>query len=175
MLAAVPPPQRGVRREGDTVLWTCPACDTDNPMDLLNCSVCGTALAKLFRHDGDEKGSQRSPKSVLGLSAVLPGSGHIALGMTAAGLGRAVLYLWTLLVGVFLMLRDVRRNAGLVHGLGVLFVLAAVAVWLLSFAEAARASRGDRTLIAAGRSLTWATAGLTALLFVGLALIVRSR
>jgi hypothetical protein len=174
-LAAVPTAQRGVRREGDAIVWTCPACETENTMDLLNCSVCGTALAKLFVSDDEDGGPKRSRGSILAMSAVLPGSGHLALGMTAAGLGRAVLYAWTVLVGVFLVLRDVRRNAGMVHGLGLVFILAAVAVWILSFVEASRAFEGDRRLIAAGRSLTWATAALTFLLFVGLALIVRSR
>jgi hypothetical protein len=174
-LAAVSSPQRAVRREGDAVVWTCPACDSENPVEILNCSVCGTALASLFQPETQAPERQRSRGAVLGLSAVLPGAGHIAFGMAAAGLGRAVLYAWSLFVGVFLILRDVRRNAATVHGLGALFLLAAAAVWLLSFAEASRALRGDRTLIAGGRSLTWATAALTFLLFAGLALVVRSR
>lgn len=144
-------------------------------MDLLACSVCGTPLAKLFVPQAEPKGSGRSRASILGMTAVLPGSAHMALGMTAAGLGRAVLYAWTMLVGVFLVLRDVKRNAGMVRGLGIVFILAAVAVWVMSWIEATRAAEGDRTLIAQGRALTWATAGLTFLLFVGLAMIVRSR
>lgn len=173
-LEAVPSAQQGVRREGNALVWTCPACDTVNSMDALNCTVCGTPLAKLFAPTR-EAPPQRSRNAVLAMTGVLPGSGHIALGMTAAGIGRAVLYLWTMLVGVFLAIRDVRRNAGMVHALGYLFILAAVGVWVLSVVEAARAARGDRTLIAGGRTLTWATAGLTFLLFLGLAVVARSR
>lgn len=169
----VVPDAAGVRRAGDALVWACPACGRDNSIEALRCSVCNTPLATLFEPPSTPPAP--SPRTAMLLSAVLPGAGHAAVGLGAAGVARGVLWLWTLLVGLLLTLRDVRRSPGVVHGLGILFLLAAAAVWGLCMAEVVRATRGDRTLIARGRALTWATAALTFLLLAGLVVVAQTR
>ncbi len=168
-LAQTPP----VRRQGDALLWRCPACESENPIERTMCGVCGTPLATLFGVT-KETGPKRTGSTAIWLSMVLPGAGHVWAGRVADAIARGVLFLWTSVIGVFLVTRS-GRSAGIFRGIGGVFVLTATGVWIISLLESQRLSRGDVTPLVPGRILLWATAALTGVLFLGLAAAAQTR
>ena len=91
-----------VRKRGDVVTWACPSCETENPMSLNACSVCGTSFFDAFKapeplHTGPPKDAR-----LAGVLSIVPGLGHIYLGDNVDGVARVVLGMWWLLTAVLL-------------------------------------------------------------------------
>ncbi|GAC1410058.1 MAG: hypothetical protein NVSMB57_03320 [Actinomycetota bacterium] len=164
----------GIRREGDALLWLCPACATENSIEHITCMVCGTSMATLFGATKTEELKRIGPAAV-GWSAALPGAGHVWAGRIADGLARIVLFVWTAGVGLLLITRSSVRSGVVFHSVGAVFLLAAVAVWVIAFLEAQRLARGRIVTLIPGKVLLWGTAALTLVLFVGLAIGARTR
>src|SRR5918992_1010785 len=103
--AAVPPggahPSRssGPIRSGTTgVVWECPACQTENPIEAPGCRVCGTPFARLLEEE--RRGPALEPGRAVSRSLLFPGLGHAAAGRGAEGLARAVVFGYTLAIVV---------------------------------------------------------------------------
>lgn len=168
-----PPPVSDVPvkflRDGERVRWVCPTCETVNDIDLPACRICGTVMARLFAPAEEKKKPDRAPATSMILSAVLPGLGHVTEGNGPTGASRAVLYLWTLGISLLLLIRPPAKGRGMVRAVGVVFAIAAAAVWAMSLVETRRLSEGDRTPLVSPRTMTYISAGLTIALFLGLA------
>lgn len=155
-------------REGGDPVWTCPACDAVNPLEAPACARCGSAFTSFFPNEPAQQPSRVSANAATALTAVLPGAGHWAFRDAPAAIARGLLYLWSLGIAVMLLARPPMSARTLVRGVGVCFALSAAAIWLLSMLETMRLVAGDRRPLVPPKSLTWFTAGLSALLFFGL-------
>jgi len=163
----------GVHRRGEDLYWTCPVCNGVNEMKHTICPVCATPIAALFGAT-KRRSLKRTGPMVIVLSAVLPGAGHGYAGRTADAIARGVLYVWTAAIGVLLLTRTNARGAGVFRAIGGVFVITAAATWLIAMLEAQRLAKGYDEPLVPGRVLLWASAALTGLLFVGLALGARA-
>jgi hypothetical protein len=104
----------------------------------------------------------------LAMSAGLPGLGQWALGATGAAVARSILYVWTLGVGLLMLLRPPDVGRPVIRGVGMIFMSAAAAVWLLAFAETRRLAHGDDTPLIPPKALTMFSAALSGTLIAGL-------
>ena len=157
-----------VARDGGSLTWTCPACEATNPIDSGACGRCGSAFTSFFAQP--QKVAVRSMPSgrAVALSAVLPGLGHWALGRAGAGVARAILYVWTLGLSILLLARPPVAGRAVVRMVGIVFVLSAAGVWLVSMLETMRLGDGDERPVLPPHALTWLSAGLSVLLVLGL-------
>jgi DNA-directed RNA polymerase subunit RPC12/RpoP len=155
-----------VRRTDRGLVWTCPRCDLENPIESPVCTRCGTKFDRLFsqpeqRHRGD-------PDRAARLSLLFPGAGHIAAGRAADGFARAVLFVWTALTVVAIL---VMRGGSPGPFLPVLvpYAAAAVGVYAVTVVDARRAAEGYSPLISS-RVMLYGVVGLilftVAILFV---------
>jgi ribosomal protein L40E len=150
-----------IRRAGAELEWSCLACDTVNSIKLPVCRTCGASMLDLFRQAAPPRPARR-PGVALALSA-LPGLGSWYAGAPADGLARLVLAAWwvsttTLLWG---------RPSLVLVLVGLVFAVAAVALWVVSAVDALRLVAGRRPLTGP-RVLAGAAAVLTLLLMAGL-------
>src|SRR5918996_1131156 len=81
-----------LRRTAQGLMWSCPRCDLDNPIEVRICSRCGARFESLFAPP-DER-PKIDPGRAARLSLLFPGAGHIAAGRTADGVARAVVFGW---------------------------------------------------------------------------------
>ena len=154
-------------RDGD-VVWTCPACDGENPIQATTCTRCGSNFATFFAGPKADETPRASTASAVWASALLPGAGHWIYRAVGPALARAVMYVWTLGIAIMLLARPPASGRAVVRGVGAIFALAAAAVWLLSMLETLRMREGDRRPMIQPRVLTWFSAGLSAVLVFGL-------
>lgn len=156
-------------REGAEPVWACPACDSENPLSSDRCARCGSAFTSFFAPEpGAETGPRASAQVALAASAVLPGAGHWVYREVPAAVARCLLYLWALGMAILLLARPPDSGRALVRGVGACFALSAAGIWALSMMEVMRLGGGDRRPIIPPKALTWLTAGLSTLLFLGL-------
>lgn len=150
------------------VVWTCPACDGENPIEATACARCGTNFATFFAGPRAVAAPRASAGSAVWASALLPGSGHWIFRAIGPAVARAVMYVWTLGIAIMLLARPPASGRAVVRGVGAIFALAAAAVWLLSMLETLRLREGDRRPLIQPRVLTWFSAGLSLVLLFGL-------
>jgi ribosomal protein L40E len=155
-------------REGADPVWTCPACDHVNPLTAQACARCGSQFTSFFPNEEEKRAAKLSKNTAIGLTAVLPGVGHWAFHELPAAVARALLYVWSVGIGIMLLARPPASARALVRGVGVCFALSAIAIWLLSMLETMRLTAGDHRPLIPPKWLTWFTAGLSSLLFFGL-------
>jgi hypothetical protein len=146
----------GIERTHEGTVWTCPSCQQKNPIEIGTCPVCGTSFARLFQEP--EIAPDVQPSTALALSLLLPGLGHWKLGRRGDAFARIVLFVWSL--GTVLLLALARRGSGLgaIGSLFLLFVVAALALWVESPLDAYRIASEERPFVSA-RMLMWASAG----------------
>ena len=158
-----------IKAAGGDPIWKCPACDADNPIDATACSRCGSSFTSFMAAAAATPETPVRPsRSAAVLSAVLPGLGHWKMRRTGAGVARGLLYVWSLGMALLLLLQPPAAARTLVRVVGAVFLVAAAGVWLVSMAETLRLLEGDEREVVPKHALTWVTAGLTALLFLGL-------
>lgn len=142
------------------MLWECPQCNAENPIDLEACAVCGTSFLERFAaHTPDEP---RNWNAALGLTLVAPGAGHMAVGRSGSGLARLVLY-WSWLMGAVLLLSQGSGTMAVATPL----LLGAVVVWAGSLIDLLRLRQGESEFLV-GRGLLWLVVGVLVLLGMGL-------
>jgi hypothetical protein len=78
------------------------------------------------------------------------------------------MYVWTLGLSILLLARPPAAGRAVVRTVGVVFVLSAAGVWLVSMLETMRLAEGDERPVLPPHALTWLTAGLSVVLFFGL-------
>jgi hypothetical protein len=138
-------------------VWTCPACERENGLELDRCGTCGTPFAQLFAEP--EKPVEVTPSRAMTWSLVLPGLGHWLAGRKLDGFARMVLFLWTL--GTVLVLLTSRSGDGMGSAilLLLLFLVATIALYVTSAIDARRIASGEEPLVGS-RTLLWAAVGL---------------
>lgn len=154
-------------RDG-AVVWTCPACDGENPLEATACARCGSDFATFFAGPKPVVRPRSSGSAAVVASAALPGAGHWIFRLTGPAIARAVMYVWTLGISFLLLARPPASARSLVRGVGAVFALSAAAIWLLSMLETLRIREGDRRPLIQPKALTWLSAGLSGLLLVSL-------
>jgi len=155
-------------RDDAEPLWICPACETENELTASNCSRCGSAFTSFFADTAAASAPRVSRGAAIASSVALPGAGHLMIRQTGPGIARALLYLWSVGIALLLLVWPPHGAQTIVRGVGALFALSAVAIWALSMLETMRFLEGDQRLLVPPKTLTWFTAGMTALLFAGL-------
>lgn len=148
-----------VREHG--VVWTCSRCDTENPLDQHVCAVCGTTLGEVVRPK--EERPERDPGMAAMVSLFFPGAGHGYLGMWGQAVARGVLHAWVLFV---LLIAVVQRGPGS-GAIGIVFGLAATALWAVSAHDAYREARHESSqVLLKGRVFLYLVLGLLVLLLI---------
>jgi hypothetical protein len=90
---------------------------------------------------------------------MFPGLGHRALGRTAEGLARAVVFLWTIGMGVAILVSAGGVDAGPFRSLLLILFAAAALVYATTAADARRIARGEAPLMSS-RMLLYGSMGL---------------
>jgi hypothetical protein len=161
-------PERGGTAVDDRpaapAFWPCPVCETKNPLALDACSTCGTPFAMVMRQEQERP--QVEPSVAFGRSLLFPGLGHARLGLTAEGIARGALF--TILLGVTLLVSLAGATSGVIKLLLATFGAGTLGVYLLTAVEARRIAEGGRP-VASTRTLLWVTVGV---LMGSIALIV---
>jgi ribosomal protein L40E len=155
-------------RDGEEPAWTCPACESENPLSSDVCARCGSAFTSFFAPAVAEIKPRASSRAAIVCSAILPGAGHVAYRQSAAAVARGLLYVWGLGVAIMLLARPPVAARALVRGIGVCFAMAAAGIWLVSMLEVMRFGEGHMRPLIPPKALTWVTAGMSSLLFLGL-------
>jgi hypothetical protein len=141
--------------------WTCPACETRNPIEATLCTACGTPFARLLEEPTARP--QMDPQTAAVWSMAFPGLGHWKLGHRGEAIARFAMFGWAF--GALLVLLVSRMGKG---GMGptmplfLLFLGASVAIYVLSAVDAYRIAGGERPLVSS-RALLWTSAGLIVL------------
>lgn len=151
------------RSVGEGLLWACPQCDLENPLEASACVRCGTAFRDLFE-EGPVQPSV-DPGRAAALSLMFPGLGHRALGRGAEGLARAVVFLWTIGMGLAIFFSAGGVNAGPFRALLLLLFAAAAIVYATTAADARRVARGEAPIMTS-RMLLYGSTGLMFLIVV---------
>lgn len=148
-----------VREHG--VVWTCSRCETENPLDVQICEVCGTSFAEVMRPPVERP--ERDPGMAALVSLFFPGAGHAYLGMWGQAIARGVLSLWVLFVVAVSVLQK-GAGSGLIAAV---FGLAAFALWAIAAHDAYREARHEeRAVLLKGKLFLYTVLGLLALLMV---------
>lgn len=164
----VPEPRPGerpsIRKIDDRLIWDCPACDLENPIENAACTRCGTSFGALFQEEGAGRRTLE-PGRALGLSLLFPGVGHMALGRAAEGLARAVIFLWSLASLLVIVFARSGRSLGPVVGLVAVYVAVSGGLYVLTAVDARRAAVGEDPVIGS-RALLYGSSGLMLLTVV---------
>ena len=165
-----PPPATGsAPGEAAAPFWPCTVCGNRNPIDADACQVCGTPFAVLMR---DEPTREPVPaREAVIRSLLFPGLGHRALGYPMDGVARGALFAVSLAMAVLTGLAGAQSGVGVV--VFWLFLLTAIAVYVLSALEVQRIADGGAPMVEA-RLLMWVVAGEVFLAMAVLAISVMS-
>jgi hypothetical protein len=157
--AAAPTVSSGAISVGrDGITWTCKECDTTNPFDSQDCSVCGTPFAALLREPEAELPT-RDPNTVALISLFFPGAGHGYLGLWGQAISRGIVSAWVMLVTIV---------AGVQGGIGLMslmFGTIAFVLWLVSAHDAYREATGaSREVLLKQGYFLWVVLGILGLM-----------
>jgi hypothetical protein len=141
----------------DGLEWACGVCASWNDLELTACATCGAPFGQVVGAGSDDL-VERDASTVLLLSAVLPGAGHIALGRTVDGLVRAAMYLlWV--AGALVLLRGAIGTPAPALPAAPLGI-GALALWLLSARDAVALAEGSRDQLLTPRVFLWLVVGV---------------
>jgi ribosomal protein L40E len=163
-----PPPaavgtERGAFRvKEDGVVWVCSRCESENPLEVQACAVCGTTFAETVRPKAERP--ERDPGTAALLSLFIPGAGHAYVGLWGQGIARAVVSLWVIVVVLLSFLQRGNEGASLIAAV---FGLVAFALWAVAAHDAFREARREETLVLLkGRAFLYLVLGLLVLLLI---------
>ena len=144
--------------EGGMLAWTCPACETRNPIEANECSVCGTPFGRLLAEPTTAPEIEPQPAAVW--SMLWPGLGHWKLGRRTDAVARIVIFGWAFgALLVVLVSRFGKGGLGPTFPLFMLFLGASLMIYVVSALDAYRLAAGD-TPVMSSRALLWTSAGL---------------
>lgn len=152
---------RGIEVEGGKPAWTCPVCETTNPIEVSVCGTCGTPFARLLEEP--EERPEIDPQSAAVWSMALPGLGHWKLGRRVDAIARFAMFGWAF--GALLILLVSRFGKG---GLGptfplfLLFVGASAGIYVVTVVDSYRLASGEDPVLSS-RTLLWVSVGLVLL------------
>jgi ribosomal protein L40E len=163
-----PPPQavgteRGAFRvKQDGVVWVCSRCESENPLEIEACRVCGSTFAETVNPKVERP--ERDGGTAALLSLFIPGAGHAYVGLWGQGIARAVLSVWVMVVVLVSFLQRGEAGASLIAAV---FALVAFALWAVAAHDAYREARREETLVVLkGRVFLYLVLGLLVLLLV---------
>lgn len=144
--------------EGGTLAWTCPVCETRNPIEANACSVCGTPFGRLLTEP--KAAPEIEPQTAAVWSMLWPGLGHWKLGRRTDAVARFVMFAWAFgALMVLLVSRFGKGGLGPTLPLFVLFLGASLMIYVVSAIDAYRLAAGDAPVMSS-RTLLWTSAGL---------------
>jgi len=144
--------------EGGTLAWTCPVCETRNPIEANACSACGTPFGRLLAEP--EAPPEIEPQTAAVWSMLWPGLGHWKLGRRTEAVARFVMFAWSFgALMVLLVSRFGKGGLGPTFPLFALFLAASLMIYVVSAVDAYRLAAGDEPLMSS-RTLLWTSAGL---------------
>ncbi len=157
-----------VRTRDGEVEWRCAVCSGWCALTAPACTVCGAARHGFGTETGPAPPRQDLPlPAVIGVSLVLPGSGHLLIGRTGTGVARLLLaLLW--LLGGFAMLRGAGGGAAL--GPALVLFTGAVVVWIGTALDVRTVLTGRGSEVLTSRVLLWLVVGVTVALVATLLL-----
>jgi hypothetical protein len=154
------------------IKWTCPTCETPNPIETDVCSVCGTTFAQMVHPEPEL--ADKDPNTAALISLFFPGAGHGYLGLWGDAIARGVISAWVILVAIIAAFAGEQASGRLVT---ILFALIGFALWGIAAHDAYRAARKEKgRVILKGRGflyLVLSLLGLLLLVLVGSALGAR--
>jgi Double zinc ribbon len=154
----------GIRRAAGGLVWTCPTCETVNPLDASVCGTCGTPFARLFGEPEDRP--PVAPGRAVMFSLLFPGFGHVSAGKVAEGVARAVVFGFALVMAITLPVGAKGFSLGSFLPLFLAAALAVVVIYVVSAIDAGRAAAG-RAQILSTRTLMFGAIGLVVLATLG--------
>jgi ribosomal protein L40E len=144
--------------EGGTLAWTCPVCETRNPIEANECSTCGTPFGRLLAEP--KAAPEVEPQTAAVWSMLWPGLGHWKLGRRTDAVARIVIFGWAFgALLVVLVSRFGKGGLGPTFPLFVLFLGASLMIYVVSALDAYRLAAGD-TPVMSSRALLWTSAAL---------------
>lgn len=156
--------ERVIHSRGDTIVWTCPACETENPIESPVCSACGTPFRQMLQDP--EEPIDVDPGRAAMLSLIFPGVGHFVVGRPGEGTARGIVFAFALVTGI-VSLGAVTRGSGALYTLLMVMSLgAAAALYVVSTVDAGRAASrlppllAPRVLMYGGLGLILASLGV---------------
>ncbi len=148
-----------IRRTDEGFDWQCDRCATWSPLEVSTCTVCGRPFRAAVggESDGPEL-ADVDPRIALGLSMVLPGAGHLALGRTGTGLARLMLFcIWAFgALSFAIQARDSEQSAIAAIPLA----LGALIMWGISLYDVQNLSAGRDEPLLDGRRMLWLVFGI---------------
>jgi hypothetical protein len=138
--------QRDIRVRQGEVEWRCARCGTWSGLDAAACVTCGGPRHGFASPNEDRDVRPVDPRTLIGASLVLPGSGHLMRGATGSGIARMVL--WLLWAGAGIAL--VRRGA---TGGGTLLLAGAAVLWVTTAVDVSALAAGRSRQLLGARAL----------------------
>jgi ribosomal protein L40E len=146
----------------DGITWTCPTCETPNPIDSDVCSVCGTTFSQMVHPEPEMV--DKDPNTAALISLFFPGAGHGYLGLWGDAIARGVISLWVAAVAFIAAFAGEQASGRLVT---ILFGFVAFGLWGVASHDAYRAARKERErVILKGRGFLFLVLGLLGLLLL---------
>lgn len=151
-----------LRKTEAGVSWFCPSCDTENPISVNTCRVCGSTIFDAFRPRQADVPRLDKSANVAGLLSAIPGVGHLYLGSLSEGITRLMLGAWWF--GTSFLLPAITPILLMTK---LIFVLASLALAGLSVFDAYRLAEDPKSLPLLNRKLIFfASLGLFILTIV---------
>jgi hypothetical protein len=157
-----------VRRTAGGLIWICPRCDLENPIETQLCARCGARFESLFSQP--ERRPTIEPGRAARLSLLFPGAGHIAAGRSAEGVARAVIFAWAAVSVLAMLIMRGGLRPGPLLPLVLLYLAVAAGLYAITAVDAGRAARGEPPLLSS-RALLYGVGGLILLTVAAILLI----
>ena len=155
----------GLHAKGESIVWDCAMCGTENPLEAAVCSACGTRFGQIFEQPAEEE--PVDPGRAATFSLFFPGAGHFLAGRKGEGFARGIVFTFALLLGIF-SIGPVRAGSGAAYLFMLVLSLAfAAGVYVTSTADAGRAARGEKPIL----SMRMLLYGAVGLMFAAIAIL----
>lgn len=136
---------RIVRAAGERIVWDCPTCGTENPIDSRVCSACNTPFRRVLEEPPDP--IPVDPGRAATLSLFFPGIGHFVIGRKGEAFARGVIFAFAFITGLA-SLAAVRAGSGGVYLLLMVLAFAiAGALYVVTTIDAGRAAERQPPLL----------------------------
>jgi hypothetical protein len=157
-----------IRPADGVVVWECPTCQTENPIDAVTCRGCGTPFARLLEEE--HRRPEIEPRRAVGLSMLFPGLGHVAAGRGAEGAARAVVFAYALATVVTVLVMRAGEGFGPFLPLLLISAAAGIGLYAVTVLDAGRLARSEDPILST-RALLYGAVGLILLTVVVLLVI----
>jgi hypothetical protein len=155
----------GLHAKGESIVWDCAMCGTENALDAARCSACGTPFGQIFEQPAEEE--PVDPGRAAMFSLFFPGAGHYLAGRKGEGFARGIVFTFALLLGIF-SIGPVRAGSGAAYLFMLVLSLAfAAGVYVTSTADAGREARGEKPIL----SMRMLLYGAVGLMFAAIAIL----